>query len=182
MTVIGVAQVKLAVGEIGANRAAAVHAVTQAAAAGARLVVLPELCDSGYVFGAGPDHAGRRGGAADEARLLAAPVAGSETLGQWRSLAAAHDLVIAGGFCELGDDGRLYNSAAIVDASGVLAVYRKAHLWGGIEKSVFTPGDAPPPVVTLPFGRVALMICYDLGFPEWVRLAALPSADRAART
>lgn len=42
---------------------------------------------------------------------------------------------------------------------------------------VLTPGDAPPPVVSLPAGRVALMICYDLEFPEWVRLAALRGAD-----
>ena len=84
--------------------------------------------------------------------------------------------MIAGGFCELGADGRLYNSAAVVDASGTRAVYRKAHLWEK-EKLVFTPGDAPPPVVDLAFGRVALMICYDLEFPEWVRLAALDGAD-----
>ena len=53
--------------------------------------------------------------------------------GQWRSLAAAHDLTIAGGFCELGPDGKLYNSAAIVDAAGTRAVYRKVHLWDGEE-------------------------------------------------
>jgi predicted amidohydrolase len=35
-------------------------------------------------------------------------------------------------------------------------------------------------VVDLPFGRVALMICYDLEFPEWVRLAALSGADLIA--
>jgi len=45
---------------------------------------------------------------------------------------------------------------------------------------VFTPGDAPPPVVSLPFGRAGLMICYDLEFPEWVRLAALGGADLLA--
>jgi len=45
---------------------------------------------------------------------------------------------------------------------------------------VFTPGDAAPPVVSLPFGRVGLMICYDLEFPEWVRLVALGGADLLA--
>ena len=86
---------------------------------------------------------------------------------------------IVGGFCELGDDGLVYNSAAVVGPDGVLAVYRKAHLWDA-EKLVFTPGDAPPPVVDLPFGRVGLMICYDLEFPEWVRLPALAGADLIA--
>jgi predicted amidohydrolase len=80
---------------------------------------------------------------------------------------------------ELGPDGNLYNSAAIVDASGTRAVYRKAHLWDA-EKTIFTPGDAAPPVAELTFGNVGLMICYDLEFPEWVRLAALSGADLIA--
>jgi 5-aminopentanamidase len=167
-TVVAVAQLALAVGELDANRAAARAAVAEAARAGARLVVLPELSDSGYVF-------------ADvgEARSLASSVAASATLRDWRSLAAGHDLTIAGGFCELGPDGNLFNSAAIVDASGTRAVYRKAHLWDA-EKKIFTPGDGAPPVVELPFGNVALMICYDLEFPEWVRLAALRGAELIA--
>ena len=171
--VIAVAQLAITVGEPEANRQAAAVAVAEAAAAGARLVVLPELSDSGYVFG---DVAVQ---AAAEALGLASHAADSVTLRHWRSLADAHQLVIVGGFCELGADGRLYNSAAVVDASGTRAVYRKVHLWDS-EKLVFTPGDAPPPVVDLPFGRVALMICYDLEFPEWVRLAALDGADMIA--
>ena len=166
--VVAVAQLALAVGDLDANRRAASAAVAEAAAAGARLVVLPELSDTGYVF-SGPG----------EARALASPAASAVTLREWRILAGRHDLVIAGGFCELGGDGNLYNSAAIVDASGPRAVYRKAHLWDA-EKQVFTPGDAAPPVVGLPFGNVGLMICYDLEFPEWVRLAALSGADLIA--
>jgi predicted amidohydrolase len=171
LAVIAVAQLAIAVGEPEANREAAAHAVAEAADVGARLVVLPELCDSGYVFGDVDPAA--------EARGLASTVDDSVTLRQWRSLAAAHQLLIVGGFCELGADGRLYNSAAVVDASGTMAVYRKAHLWDK-EKLVFTPGDAPPPVVSTELGRIAVMICYDLEFPEWVRLPALEGADLIA--
>jgi predicted amidohydrolase len=154
--------------EPAANREAIRAAVVEAADAGARLVVLPELADSGYMLsGAG------------EARSLASAAATSATLREWRSLAAEHDLSIAGGFCELGTDGMLYNSAAIVDASGTRAVYRKVHLWDD-EKKIFTPGGDVPAVVELPFGNVGLMICYDLEFPEWVRLAALSGADLIA--
>ncbi len=166
--VVAVAQLALTVGDLDANRQAARAAVAEAAAAGARLVVLPELSDSGYMLSD-----------ASEARSLASAAASGATLREWRSLAARHDLAIAGGFCELGPDGKLYNSAAIVDASGPRTVYRKAHLWDA-EKEIFTPGDDGPPVVELPFGNVGLMICYDLEFPEWVRLAALGGADLIA--
>jgi predicted amidohydrolase len=168
MTVVAVCQLGLAVGEVESNQAAAAAAIAESASLGAELVVLPELCDSGYVF---------TGEA--EARALATPAADSPTLREWQALAARHRTTIVGGFCELGEDGLIYNSAAFVSSDGVLAVYRKAHLWDA-EKLVFTPGDAPPPVLDLPFGRAALMICYDLEFPEWVRLAALAGADLIA--
>jgi len=167
MTVIATVQLGITVGDPEANLEATAGAVAAAASAGARLVILPELSDSGYVFTGEP-----------ETRSLATPADG-RTLTRWRHLAAAHQVVIAGGFCELGGDGRLYNSAAVVDAAGVLAVYRKAHLWDA-ESLVFSPGDGPPPVVNTPFGRVGLMICYDLEFPEWTRLAALGGADLIA--
>ena len=168
MTVVAACQLRLAVGDSAGNLAAAAGAVASAAATGAGLVVLPELCDSGYVFT----------GAA-EARGLASPAGESAALHQWQALAAQHHTVIVGGFCELGPDGQLFNSAALVDASGIRAVYRKAHLWDA-EKLVFSPGTGAPPVVELPAGRVSVMICYDLEFPEWVRRAALAGADLIA--
>jgi predicted amidohydrolase len=168
VTVAAACQLSLAVGDPDGNLAAAAGAVAAAASAGAGLVVLPELCDSGYVFRE-----------AAEARSLARPAGESPALRQWQALAARHHTVIVGGFCELGPDGLLYNSAALVDTSGIRAVYRKAHLWDA-EKLVFTPGEDAPPVVELPAGRVSVMICYDLEFPEWVRRAALAGADLIA--
>ncbi len=167
-TIVAVAQLALAVGDLDGNREAARAAVAEAAVAGAQLVVLPELSDSGYVFSD-----------ADEARSLASLAGSGTTLREWQSLATKHGLTIAGGFCERGAAGKLYNSAAIVDAAGPRAVYRKVHLWD-TEKTIFTPGDEAPPVVELPFGNVGLMICYDLEFPEWVRLTALRGADLIA--
>jgi predicted amidohydrolase len=168
MTLVAAAQFGPVIGDPDANRETTARAVREAAAAGAALVVLPELSDSGYVF-TGPG----------EARGLATRAADSPTLAQWQELAAVAGCAVVGGFCELGEDGLLYNSAALVDASGTRAVYRKAHLWDR-EKLVFTPGTAAPPVVGLPAGRVAVMICYDLEFPEWARLAALDGADLIA--
>lgn len=151
-------------GDLAGNRARARAAVDAAAAAGAQVVVLPELVTSGYVFRD-----------AAEARALAEPASGPTLVG-WAERARAHGLVIAGGFAEDGGDGRLYNSAALVDAGGVRGVYRKVHLWDR-ESEVFTPGAAPPLVLDTPHGRIGLIVCYDLEFPEWVRAAALQGAE-----
>lgn len=164
---VAACQVSLRIGEPGRNRAAAASAVSEAAASGARIVVLPELTPSGYVFAD-----------AAEARSLSEPADGP-TAAAWHDLAAAHQIVIAGGFSELGADGRLYNSAMLVDPSGVRAVYRKVHLWDA-EADFFTPGDKPPPVVGTGYGAISMMICYDAEFPEWVRMAALAGADLLA--
>lgn len=164
MTRVAVCRLPLAVGRADANRAAAGAAIVRAAERGARLVVLPELTNSGYVFD-GPE----------EARALAEHRTGP-TVSGWAALARKHDLVIAGGFCELDDTGAVRNSAVVVDPGGVRAVYRKAHLWAD-EKDHFVPGSEAPPVVETAIGRVGLLICYDVEFPEWVRRAALAGAD-----
>jgi predicted amidohydrolase len=166
MTTVRIACHQLApvVGDLEGNRARALAAVDAAAAAGAQVVVLPELVSAGYVF--------RDAG---EARSLAEPASGP-TLTGWAERAQAHGLVIVGGFAEDGGDGLLYNSAALVDPSGVRGVYRKVHLWDR-ESLVFTPGEAPPLVLDTPHGRIGLMVCYDLEFPEWVRSAALQGTE-----
>jgi predicted amidohydrolase len=163
-TRVACAQVALAVGDVDGNRAVLADAVRRAAAAGARVVVLPELANSGYVF------TGR-----DEAIALAESVDGA-TVSQWRDLAAEADLVIVGGLCESGAAGAVYTSAVVVDGTGPIAVYRKAHLWDR-EKLVFTAGDARPPVVEVNGVRIGVAVCYDVEFPEWVRLVALAGAD-----
>jgi 5-aminopentanamidase len=163
LTRVACCQIGPRIGEPAANRAAGLAAAQAAAADGAAIVVLPELSASGYVF---RDSA--------EARALAEPADGPTAAG-WTALARRLGITIVGGICELGADGLLHNSALVVDGEGVRATYRKVHLWDA-EKLVFTPGDAAPPVVATAGTSLAVMICYDLEFPEWVRLAALAGA------
>lgn len=151
------------VGQLEHNRGQCREAIAGAVAQGARIVVLPELANSGYVFAD-----------ADEARGCAETLDGP-TVSEWSALAREHRVLIVGGVCE--DDGpQLRNSAVIVDSSGLRAVYRKAHLWDR-ESLFFEPGSDPPPVLDTEYGRIGTMICYDLEFPEWVRLAALDGAE-----
>jgi len=161
--IVACCQLAPVLGEPAVNRELTASAVISAAAAGASIVVLPELASSGYVFQSQA-----------EAAASAEPADG-ETVSGWARLAAEYGIVIVGGFCEAAG-GEVFNSAALVDPDGLRSVYRKAHLWDD-ERLWFVPGRAAPPVVTTRFGRIGMMICYDLEFPEWVRLPALDGAQ-----
>lgn len=161
---IACCQISPAVGDKLANLERVQAAIARAAAQGADVVVLPELANTGYVF-------------ADRAELAAeAEPTDGPTIRAWERLALEHDLVIVAGFAEAAADGAVYNSAVLIDASGVRACYRKAHLWDR-EKELFTPGSGLPPVISTTLGRIGVVICYDLSFPEWVRAVALDGAE-----
>jgi 5-aminopentanamidase len=160
VTRVACQQLAPVIGDLEANRGLALAAIREAVDDGADVVVLPELITSGYMFESLEEAAG------------VAIARGHEILVEWAAEAARADIVLAGGFCERGDDDRIYNSAAVFDATGLRAVYRKLHLWDR-EKLVFTPGSAPPPVLDTRIGRLAVIICYDLEFPELTRSVAL---------
>ncbi|MFD5625681.1 nitrilase-related carbon-nitrogen hydrolase [Streptomyces sp. NPDC127072] len=154
------------VGDPAYNKALAKDAVRRALADRADVVVLPELTTSGYVFTS-----------PEEARHTAIAAA-DPFFGDLAALLSGTHTVVTLGFCEDGGD-TLYNSAAVVDASGVRAVYRKTHLWDR-ETLFFTPGDQAPPVVDTAHGRIGVLLCYDLEFPEMPRRLALAGADLIA--
>lgn len=162
--VVACAQLAPAIGDVEGNMARSCAALHAAADQGAQVVVLPELASSGYAF-------------ADRAEALAAaePVDGPSVMA-WAEVAAERGLIVVAGFCERGPGDAVHNSAVLIDPTGVRAVYRKAHLWDR-ERLVFDAGDAAPPVVDTTLGRIGVMICYDLEFPEWVRIAALDGAQ-----
>ena len=167
MTVVSCLQLAPLAGNLAANKAMSCAALESALAAGAQVVVLPELVTSGYMFES-----------MEEARSTA--IGPDDALfGTWSSLAADRGAVVIGGFCEPAPDGGVYNSAVVVDGTGVRAVYRKIHLWD-TEKNFFTPGPAAPPIVETAYGRIAVVICYDLEFPELTRSVALRGADLLA--
>jgi predicted amidohydrolase len=163
-TLVACCQLAAKIGDLAYNRNLTERAIRSAALQGAQVVVLPELVQSGYLF-------------ADRAEALAlAETVEGPTLRLWQALAVELNVVIVGGFCERLAGDELANSAALIDARGVRAVYRKAHLWDA-EKTIFRAGDAAPPVIETVHGRIGMLICYDLEFPEWVRLPALAGAD-----
>jgi omega-amidase len=148
----------VALGQPEQNKATARSMAAQAAAQGADLLLLPELWATGYDL--------------DRRDEYAAPLdAGHFAL--MADLAQAHRLYVAGTALEANPDGQPYNTAALYGPDGArMGAYRKVHLWAPLgEVEHMTPGDALP-AFDLPWGRVALAICYDLRFPElWRRYA-----------
>jgi N-carbamoylputrescine amidase len=168
---VGIAPVRVAccqfgpqVGEKAANLARSAEVIERAARAGARIVVLPELCNSGYVFESRA-----------EALSLAESFADGPTTELWCRLAAELGLHIVAGFCERAGQ-TLYNAAAVIGPAGRLGVYRKVHLWGD-ENLFFAPGDLGFPVFMTEHGTIGVGICYDGWFPEFYRSCALKGAE-----
>ena len=161
---VGVCQIFPRIGDVHRNRRRLLEEIRAAAADGARIIVFPELATSGYVFAS-----------SDEAHSLAEPVDGP-TVQAVAALTRELDVVAVLGLPEIGPEGSLHNSAVVVDCGELRATYRKTHLWDQ-EDAIFTAGSESPPVVDTSRGRIAVLVCYDLEFPEWVRLAALAGAD-----
>ena len=149
-----------------ANVAIATRLVSEAASAGAKLVVLPEffnlLCSLDEMV--------------QQAELI--PGATSEAM---RALAAEHQIMLlAGTFCERAEQpGKAYNTSLLFDPEGQeLARYRKMHLFDVElpevtfqESRCIVPGAG---VVATPttLGCLGQATCYDLRFPELFRQLA----------
>jgi len=144
--------------------------VDLARAAGVDFLVLPEAAIGGYL-----SSLGNHGDTARTARSLppAIRLDGPE-IARVREIVG--DLVVAIGFCELGEDGvTRYNAAAVLDGDRIYGTYRKVHQPLG-ENMSYASGDGYQ-VFDTPVGRVGLQICYDKAFPEAARVMALQGAQ-----
>jgi N-carbamoylputrescine amidase len=138
--------------------------INQAADEGATLIVLPELANTGYGFTTRA-----------EAYAHAEQVPSGPTTQAWTALARERDLYIVGGLAE-SEGVRLFDTAVLIGPEGLIGKYRKTHLWNR-EKLIFTPGDLGFPVFETKIGRIGLLICWDVWFPEVTRLLTVQGAD-----
>ena len=130
----------------------------------ADLIVLPELCNSGYNF---KDR--------KQAWANSEPIGKSKFIEYLVSLAQTHNVYIVSGFNERdGDD--LFNSAVLVGPGGYIGCYRKLHLFMR-EKEFFRPGNRGLPVFDVGICRIGMLVCFDWIFPEAWRIIALNGAD-----
>lgn len=127
------------------------------------LVVLPELCTSGYFF---ENH--------DQVSAMAEEADGT-SIRRIFSMAKRKQLAIVMGFLERTDNA-FFNSAVFITPDGVKGLYRKTHLFGE-EKIWFTPGDTGFQVFDYRDMLIGIMICYDWRFPEAARSLVLSGAE-----
>ena len=145
-----------------ANLALALQRIEEAARLGVELVAFPEV----FLF------IGGRAG-----KLANAVTLDGETVGRFREAARRHQLwVLLGSVHEKipGREDKVHNTSVLIDARGEIAgSYRKLKLFDVElphltikESDTIVPGDAPPPVIDTPIGRVGLTICFDVRFPD----------------
>ena len=157
-------------GNADANLSAIEARVAEAAAQGAKLVLLQELHNGAYFC--------------QEENVdafdLAEPIPGpsTERLGM---LAKKHGIVVVSSLFERRAAGLYHNTGVVFDADGSLAgKYRKMHIPddpGFYEKFYFTPGDIGFKPIDTSVGRLGLLVCWDQWYPEAARLMALAGAD-----
>jgi 5-aminopentanamidase len=136
-----------------------------ASAQGVTLLVCPEMYLTGYNIGA------------DAVRRLAEPSDGPSAH-VVAEIARENSVAIVYGYPERRGEDAVFNSAQLLSARGTpLANYRKTHLFGDLDKSMFWASDADSAVIELDGWRVGMLICYDLEFPENARKLALRGVD-----
>jgi predicted amidohydrolase len=130
------------------NLVTAKQLVFEAAAKGAKVVVLPELCLSGYVLHSKQEAASvcqERDGYQTEAFI---------------PLAKKFNCHVVFGYVEH-REGKLYNSAAIVGPLGLVGNSQKHNQWGS-DAMWAESAETLAPVVVTPAGRLGALVCRDV--------------------
>ena len=145
--IVAAVQFKPKILDVEANLKVAQQMVYEAAAKGACLIVLPELCTSGYVL----ENKREAAGCAQEKD-------GYQTQA-FKQIAKSFNAHVVFGYVEL-REGKLYNSAAVVGPRGLEANCQKHNLWGP-DNMWATSAESMHPVLTTRAGRLGVLICRD---------------------
>ncbi|MGI9253126.1 MAG: nitrilase-related carbon-nitrogen hydrolase [Thermomicrobiales bacterium] len=152
-------------GDVEGNLEALLRLCEEAAAGGAKLIVLPEMATTGYCW---VDRA--------EVAPFVEPIPGPTTE-VFQSFCARHGCWVVVGMAEVVEDSTVYyNSAALVGPDGVEGIYRKTHSFIS-EPKWAKDGDLGLPVFDTLLGRIGIAICMDAAYPETTRIPALRGAD-----
>lgn len=146
-------------GDVDTNLAYVRTALQRAADRGAQLAVLPEMWSSGFAY--------------KNLNELALDTAG--IVAELLELSRELRLVIVGSMPEPNGD-KVFNTIHLIDNGRLAGVYRKMHLFSLLgEDRAFSGGNGWLLAETS-LGKIGVIICYDLRFPELSRRLALEGA------
>jgi predicted amidohydrolase len=160
---VAVGQIDLFIGNVDKNLLQVRNILEKAEKSDVDILVLPELCNSGYAFKN-----------ISEVSASAEPIPEGPVSRELLSWSGGGRLVVAG-ICERTQEG-LYNSAIIVGDGEHLATYHKIHLFL-TEWNWFLPGQEEPPVIEYRGYQFGVMVCFDWIFPEVARILTLKGAQ-----
>ncbi|MDA5108500.1 carbon-nitrogen family hydrolase [Brevibacillus thermoruber] len=161
---VALLQMDIAFGRPDLNAATVRRLVNQLAEAEQQpdLVVLPELWDTGYDLTRLDEIADDNG---ERAKALL------------REAAVQLKAHVIGGSVAERRDGRVYNTTFVFDREGNLAgSYSKAHLFRLMDEEKYLAAGEKPGLYILDGQTTGSVICYDIRFPEWLRVHALKGA------
>ncbi len=148
-----------------ANLEKIINLIHEASKRGAQIAVFPECAVTGYAL------------SAEEAAAVAEPIPGPQTQRMSDACREAELTAVVVGTIEKDEHDRLFNTAALVGPDGLIARYRKTHLpYLGVDRYL-AAGDTLPGPFETSVGRLGMLICYDLRFPEPIRVLALAGAQ-----
>lgn len=147
-----------------ANAANATRHLEQFAKSGTQFAVFPEAFLTGYAVKSEIEAAAVSIGREDRALKLL------------REATQDLDVCAVAGFAERTDDGKLYNTAVLLEKDQAPRFYRKTHLPElGLDRFTQTGNDLP--VFETKHGRIGILICFDMRHPEAARVLMLKGAD-----
>lgn len=151
-------------GDVEENLNKAQTLIREAAANGAEFICLPEAFNTGYYFGK-----------IKEMASLAEPLDG-KTISLMRSLAKELHIYIMAPYIQAFENGEAANTVVLIDDVGEIAgMHSKTHPVG--DEAVYFRRGTDYSAFKTKYGKIGMLICYDIGFPEPARMTVLNGAE-----
>ena len=109
--------------------------------------------------------------------ITALPSFTEQYVNLFTSLAAKYEMYLIGGTHIIEEQGKLYNTAFLFYPDGRVGQQKKIHITPWEVKGWNMGAGDSLQIFETDKGKVAMIICYDIEFPEWVRIAKARGAD-----
>ncbi|HDM76637.1 MAG TPA: carbon-nitrogen family hydrolase [Deltaproteobacteria bacterium] len=158
---IGIVQFEVTQGDIKRNLDTVKSSLVKMGDAGASLVVLPEMWATGFAY----------------RNLNTLSDKMDDVLEEVTRIAAEQDLIIVGSLPEKVNATSIYNTAYVIHKKdGIIGKYRKIHPFSLHREDKHFKHGSERLVCDTDIGKIGVMICYDIRFPELARALALEGA------